>query len=449
MAAHTFNNWNNSAHSTPGVIVTPKSVDELIEVVKDGKRYPSPVRAVGHFHSMNECFATVGTQVLMNNFTHIHVDVVNKTITVGAYVTMTQIRNALRPHGMQTEVTPEIGNASAGSVACCGSKDASLGKEGLGQVSSTVIGVKMVNSKGEVEEVTLAGNPERMRAIRCSYGLFGIIYQITFRIQEFVLLKYRYESLRLEPAPSIGRVFGNSDGVLGFAQPYYKRLIVERRTVIDKGARISVLDRVKRKLRDQAWENYATFFTTKLPYNWWFTIFDRLLNWSFVSIDLLGGYRARRSDSMINFKQHRSHYFDFTFWAIPVSQWERMIPEYLKFCANYRKEMGFRASLPAEVYFIRRENHSLLSFSQHEDVFTLDLVDSRPNDPLWRRMNRKFNRLAASFGGRPLLNQTKELDEDVVHQTLAEEWKKFLVIHRDQDPHGRFLNTFFAAFLSR
>jgi len=32
---------------------------------------------------------------------------------------------------MQTEVTPEIGNATAGSVACCGTKDASVA-EGLG-----------------------------------------------------------------------------------------------------------------------------------------------------------------------------------------------------------------------------------------------------------------------------------------------------------------------------
>jgi hypothetical protein len=43
-------------------------------------------------------------------------------------VELIQIRDALRPHGMELEVSPEIGNATAGSVACCGTKDASLGR---------------------------------------------------------------------------------------------------------------------------------------------------------------------------------------------------------------------------------------------------------------------------------------------------------------------------------
>jgi hypothetical protein len=39
------------------------------------------------------------------------------TVTVGAAVEMIKIRDALRPHHMQLEVSPEIGNATAGSVA--------------------------------------------------------------------------------------------------------------------------------------------------------------------------------------------------------------------------------------------------------------------------------------------------------------------------------------------
>ena len=58
--------------------------------------------------------------------------------------------DALRPYGMQTEVTPRIGNATAGSVSSCGTKDASI-RGGLAQVSSTVIAMRLVNPRGEVE----------------------------------------------------------------------------------------------------------------------------------------------------------------------------------------------------------------------------------------------------------------------------------------------------------
>src|ERR671917_1045484 len=168
----TFRNWNRSASSTPRVVAVPKDLEELIEVVKDKETYPSPLRVGGSFHSLNACFVSEGTQILLSHFNHVRVDPEHMTVTAGASVTMLRIRDVLRPFGMQTEVTPEIGNATAGSVACCGTKDASLGHEGLGQINSIVIGVRMVNAHGEVETVTEASEPDRMRVVRSSYGLF-------------------------------------------------------------------------------------------------------------------------------------------------------------------------------------------------------------------------------------------------------------------------------------
>src|SRR5918995_762887 len=149
MTKVTFRNWNNSVSSTPQVVAVPKNLEELIDVVKDTSNYPSPVRVGGSFHSLNACFVSEGTQILLNHFDQIHVDGAAMTATVGASVNLLQIRDVLRDHGMQIEVAPEIGNATAGSVACCGTKDASLGRSGLGQVSSTVIGVRLVNADGE------------------------------------------------------------------------------------------------------------------------------------------------------------------------------------------------------------------------------------------------------------------------------------------------------------
>lgn len=344
---------------------------------------------------------------------------------------------------MQTEVTPEIGNATAGSVACCGTKDASLGRLGLGQVSSTVIGVRLVNADGEVETITEADDPEGMRVVRSSYGLLGPIFEVTFRTQRQTTLSYSHESFKLTSLPDRDELFGGADGVLGFSLPYSDRIVVERRRVLDGTARISVFSRLRRSLRDRLWENKASFFATLLPYNWFFRVLDALVALSLVGISWLGGFRGRRADSTIDFKFDRSHYFDFTFWAIPLSRWEEFIPQYVAFCRDYRRETGFRCSLGSEVYFINRDQNALLSFSSSEDIFTMDLVDSRPNDPDWIEFNRRFNVLAARFGGRPLLNQTKQLSRGVVYQTLGEDWKRFLSYREQADPGGRFLSTFF------
>ncbi len=69
-------------------------------MVKDTASYPSPLRVGGSFHSLNACFVSEGTQVLLSHFDQISVDVAAMTVTVGASVKMFQVRDVLRPYGM-------------------------------------------------------------------------------------------------------------------------------------------------------------------------------------------------------------------------------------------------------------------------------------------------------------------------------------------------------------
>jgi hypothetical protein len=448
MQARTFTNWNGSASSHPTAVASPRDLEELIAVVKDRDTWPSPVRAAGSFHSLNACFATTGTQVLLGSFNDIRVDLESKTITVGAAVTMVRIADALRPHGMQTEVQPEIGNATAGSVACCGTKDASIGPTGLAQVGSTVIAVKLVNPQGEVEEVSEDADPERLRVIRSSYGLLGVIFEVTFRTQPAVMLRYDYAVFRLTPPPTREQLLGGADGMLGLLLPYAGRMLVERRWVAGDGSRhISRFSRMKRHSRDKLWEVASSFFPTMLPYNWAFGLMDRGFVVTLRGLGRLGGFTARRADSTVDFKFKRRHYFDFTFWTIPVSRWAEFIPAYLRFCQDFKRETGFRATLISEAYLMNQDDHSLLSPTANEDAFTMDVTDTRMKDPHWAEFHRRLNPLVAGFGGRPLLNQTKHLTRDVVYETLGGDWEKFLKIREQADPDGRFLSDYFAELM--
>lgn len=442
MTARTFRNWNGSAFSTPSAVAVPKDVDELVEVVVDRDRYASPVRAAGSMHSLNECFATTGTQVLLRHLDDVRVDLDQGTVTVGAAVTMVRLRDALRPYGMQTEVTPEIGNATAGSVACCGTKDASVGG-GLAQVSSTVVGVRLVHPRGEVETVTEESDAERLRVIRSSYGLLGIVFEVTFRIQPAVVLHTDYASFRLDPPPSRAEMLGGADGMLGIAEPYANRLVVERRWIKGTG-RVSRFSAAKRRVRDLLWEHGASFTGSLLPFDWYYPIADRLLVLPLRVLSLLGGFDGVRSDSTIDFAPNRRRSFDFTFCAVPMSRWEEFVPAYVRFCTAFRNETGFRATLLSEVYIMSRDDRSLLSPTVTEESFTMDVTDTRPNHPPWKEFNRRFNDLVADHGGRPLLNQTKELSREVVYRMLGADWERFLEIRQRDDPEGRFLSRYFA-----
>src|SRR5216684_8639479 len=99
----TLRNWNGSDVSHPRVIAVPSDSSELAEAVKNRATYPSPLRAAGSLHSMNACFETTGTQVMTRALSQIAVDLAAQTVTVGAGVTLLQIRNVLGPQGVQLE----------------------------------------------------------------------------------------------------------------------------------------------------------------------------------------------------------------------------------------------------------------------------------------------------------------------------------------------------------
>src|SRR5262249_38245552 len=217
--------------------------------------------------------------------------------------------------------------------------------------------------------------------------------------------------------PTLAAVLGQGDGFLGFLLPYRRTLLVERRQLLPDRRPISVLDTLKLRLRALAWTIGARPFFLIPPSftpGWfnrgflaaWITGLDHLgLRWLFLRlIQRFDGYRA---DAMIDFRRSRATYFDFTFWAFPVSAWSTVVPGYLDFCETFRRRTGFRPALPTEVYFIRKDERALLSFSPNEDIFTLDMVNSTPRLPeeeaYWRWMNREYNDFAVRHGARPLL----------------------------------------------
>jgi len=556
-------NWNRSAESHPHGVENPKSVADVVEIVTDTDRFPAPVRAAGKLHSTTFCIeADGGTQLRMDHFGKVEVSDDGRRITAGAGVTMLQIRDALRPRGRELAVSPEIGNATAGSVACSGSKDSWLRSrsfpEGLAQIGSAVVSVTMVNARGEVLVVdetgaTVQGSGRRdptptLGLVRCSYGLLGIIVEVTFDTVALTLLENRFVWLPVadpyDPAqshdtifvPTVSQVFGEADAVLAFLQPYRGGILAERRRVAGPGEP-SAEDRARRALRDWIWEWGASESVTALvalsallgdgggghPLRTLLAtgieaahaavtehlprvlaghlplptlradhggsgvlrdaaahvrdvlsaasppvadhdspltarllrLFDNATGPFFEA--LLQGYRSYRSDSLVDFTDRRETFFDFTFWAYPEGEWDTIVPAYIRFCRDYARQHGeYRPALFTEVYFIGQDTHSVLSFSADGPVFTLDMVDNRPTDPRWRAMNRAYNAWAADHGGRPLLNQTKELEATpgVIARAYGNAWQRF-----SQEvwaanpataaaPDGRFVSGYFARLLA-
>jgi hypothetical protein len=461
----TISNWNGSVHFTPEKIEAPTSLERLIEIVKDTVTFPGPLRAIGELHSLNEAAATGGTAIFMRHFDKIgepEGSSGRQTIRVGAGVRMIDLKEALKRHGLQLEVVPEIGNATAGSVACCGTKDSSLGPRGLGQISSCVVGVRMILADGRDEPIV---DPDRLRIIRSSYGLLGIIHEVTFALKPRTKVRYKYKRVKLGdwlavgqplPAPASRDILGpKAHGFLGFLIPRKRVLFVERRTIARFQGALPGFDWLKLQLRTIAWMTGARPFAGLLRFlprrlqhristAWSQLLEGGLLDFFFVR--LLGRFSTFRADAMIDFTRPAPSYFEFTFWAFPASRWAEIVPKFFDFWDAFERRTGFRPRLPVEVYFIRQDPNAILSFSAVEDIFTLDLVNWTDEEPpLWKQMNEEFNEFAARHGGRPLLNQTKHLSPAVAERLWKQTrgWQQLSDTRDALDRNERFLTPFF------
>src|SRR5437773_336857 len=142
MPENTVTNWFGDLVSHPKVIVDANSVDDIVAVVKDPAKYPSPVRAVGSNHSTAPCGVAEGGTLIrmkMNRILSVGAD----TLTVEAGATHLAMAKQLEAQGKQFYINTEIGSLSAGSASIAGTKDASMPGE-FGQVGSYIIGLKMV-----------------------------------------------------------------------------------------------------------------------------------------------------------------------------------------------------------------------------------------------------------------------------------------------------------------
>jgi hypothetical protein len=434
-------NWNRTAACHPSRVVDPTNLDHLVRIVEnqDVEQSPTPVRAVGSLHSLNPCFTTTGTLVRMKSpeFRRIQ-DPKDGRVTVGAGVTMFELKEALKPHGLQIAVTPEIGNATAGSVACCGTKDASLGS-GPGQICSCVVGARIVDASGTDRAVT----PAELPAFRSSYGLLGVVHEVTFETCPLQQVRYAAESLPLAGL-TFPRALASADGFLGFLFPDHRTMVVERRTLVPGARPQFIPDHVNLLARTKIWKKGGFPFVLDPP------AFDVEFNVGFPLLSFV----ADRVDAMIDFRQGGEHFFDFAFWAFPRRTWDTAIPAYVDFCHEFLGSTGFRPALPTEVYHMTRYDAALLSPSKGEDVFTLDMVhmvfpdrpDTQRDRDLWDQMNDDFNqRIALPFGARPLLNQTKRLTRSIVDTALGDDWKRFAGLRATADPTARFRSDFFTA----
>jgi FAD/FMN-containing dehydrogenase len=451
MADTTVTNWFGDIVSHPKVVVEAASVDDLIKIVKDPVRYPSPLRAIGSNHSTAACgTAEGGTVVRMSKMNRI-VEIGSDTVTVQAGAIAIDVAQELTKRGLQFYVNTEIGNLTVGSAACAGTKDSSMPGE-FGQVGSYITRIKMVLPSGELLEVT-EDQPDLMRLVRSSYGTFGIVYEATYRIRPLVPLAVRHETYSLDDfAAKLPALMAGGESLMYYIFPFENLVTVEFRHY-NPGAKGSP-DRHIWPLRNYLWATAGPLFCSRVEAE----IADRDVRykvidgfcavWRFKLENLIRSENTIAADQMIRYPSPSDgSRYTFSLWAFAEATYAKVLAQTFDFCKQYYRDKGYRNNMLWVGYRVLQDQASQLSYSWDGNVMTLDPVSTA--NPGWAEFMTAYNQFSIERGGIPLLNQTPALTANQVQSALGDRWKAFASARLQYDPSGRLLNDYFRDLLAQ
>lgn len=440
-------NWSRTQSSEPEKVEQPRTVEDIVNMLSDSTRWPSPVRAMGNFHSTTACVNSEGGTIL--DMTHMKriISMDDSYVRVQAGALYKDVTRELNKKGLNFPVNLQIGNVTVGSVACCATKDGSYPGV-FGQAGAYVTHIRLVRPDGAIEDID-ESQPELFAAVKSSYGLMGVIVEVTFKVVKLKAISVRHETYSfkrfLQMLPDL---IAQQESIELYIFP-----IADRITVQFRGPAIpnTPVNRWVWWIRNSGVQHGMPIFTRLfrlIPFKSiryaCIGFVDAIARWILVKLVRAGNTNPAQQTT--NYA-HRPWLGAFTFsiWAFPEADYPNVLMEYQDFCRQYYDQHGYQPDMLTVGYRVIQSQHSLLSYSHEGNVMTIDPVAVGSED--WRLFANAFNDFAVARGGKPLMNQTPHLTAEQMDTAFGKQWQIFKEYRQQYDPNNRLLNAYFESLL--
>ena len=206
-------NWAREQRCAPERIERPKSEAELVEAVTRADR----VTVAGSGHSFTDIACTDGVMVDMSSMNRV-LAVDGDEVTVQAGITLHDLGEELRSRELAMENQGDVDPQTlAGAIST-----ATHGTGGrFGNLSSQVVGVRLVDGTGEVRELR---EGDELRAARVSLGALGALAAVTLRcVPAFTIHRLDEPQPLDDVLPRLDELVDGNDHWEAFVMPYTRR----------------------------------------------------------------------------------------------------------------------------------------------------------------------------------------------------------------------------------
>jgi FAD-linked oxidoreductase len=413
----TWTNWARQQRCAPERILTPASERELVEAVRASPR----VKVAGSGHSFTDIACTDGVMLDLSGMRRV-LAVEGNDVTVEAGITLHDLGEELRARGLamenQGDVDPQT-VAGAISTATHGTGG------GFGNLSSQVVGVRLVDGHGELHELR---EGDELRAARVSLGALGAISAVTLRCVPAFTIHRVDEPRDLDDVlPRLDEHVDAHDHWEAFVMPYTRRALTL--TSARTGREPEPPGRAKAFVHDVLLENAALGLACRLGRRFPGQI--PRLNRSIAS--LMG--RAEHIDASNRvYANVRLVRFTEMEYGIPREHAAEALERVLALIERRRLPIGF----PIELRVVAPDD-GLLSTAYGRPTAYIAVHQYLGME--YESYFRGVEAIMDEYGGRPHWGK-RHYQSATTLAGRYPEWERFAEIRARFDPEGRFENDY-------
>lgn len=177
-----WRNWVGNQSFVAEHMASPQSEDEISALVNAATSQGKSVRCAGSGHSFTPVVATSGLLMSLQNYQGItHVDQQRKRVSVKAGTKLNTITRFLKEEGYSLTNQGDIDSQAIAGALATGTHGTGTT---LGNLSSQVVGMKIIRPDGSVMEVSDKDNLDLLHATQVNIGMFGVISEMTLQVSD-------------------------------------------------------------------------------------------------------------------------------------------------------------------------------------------------------------------------------------------------------------------------
>jgi FAD-linked oxidoreductase len=421
----SWSNWAGNQVCAPTEIRKPRSEDELCALVRQAAAAGTRVKCVGAGHSFTPIACTDGILVDLSDYGRfISHDGESRTVTVQAGITLAALCDELDRRGLALE---NMGDIAYQSIAGATSTATHGTGWHFGNISSRIVGLRLIAGDGSVVVATADENPEVLAAARVGVGALGIISTVTLQ----AVPAFRLHAMEA-PLP-VDEILSDFDGYMSSADhvefywvPHTKWALTKRNRRTDEPAQPR--GRVKELINDELLTNVGFGAICRIgrrrP-----SLIPRLAK----ILPSAGDTEYTDRSDRVFTSPRRVHFYEMEY-AIP----RECIPEALNRVRRMVDEIGMQISFPVEVRVVAADDIPLSTAQGRATGYVaVHVYRGTPYDAYFQGVESIMN----SYGGRPHWGKMHFQQAE----TLAGRyplWDDFQAVRARMDPTGVFTNPY-------